>query len=175
MNDAHPTPTDAMIEAGSVAASSVAYPANDAVIRLILQAALAQQQPSGEIVGYLYEAATGLGEPASEGLRQEKFSKANPAQYFGATNIRPLYAHPPAMEDAWNANMDEAPFTRPVLVRRAGVSFSAIRKMPRAAKELGGEWIAWANGLLCRNSDCSLMIVEPEAWQHLPQPPKEQG
>jgi hypothetical protein len=174
MNDAHPTPTDAMCNMELRSAVFEILRRHDvsdqcfAEVASVTQAALAQQQPSGEVVGWVYEELrTFTFDEWCSGL---SFDKPDEGDMF--RNVRPLYAHPPAMEDGWNANMGEAPDGGLILVC-GGVWHGEIND---AYPEDKGPWIVDASNYHVDGTDAySAWIENPTHWQHLPQPPKEQG
>lgn len=77
-------------------------------VKAILQAALAHQD--GEVVAWIYE------QKQAGNVWVLTFALEHPADnpenaespYMQQRNVRPLYAHPPAMEDAWRP-IEEAP------------------------------------------------------------------
>lgn len=117
----HPTPTDAMKQA--IEGIREVYKAHgiqetqaDHALWALEQAALAHQQPSGEVVGWAYEHKSHKG--------WESYlttSKPTSIPVDQLRNIRPLTY---AGTTAWNANMDEGDWRGKVLEAVFGLKLS---------------------------------------------------
>jgi hypothetical protein len=184
MNDAHPTPTDAVCNMALRSAVFEILRRHDvsdqcfAEVASVTHAALAQQQPSGEVAGWVYEVDEGDG---FQWLIGRELPADTPHHFRNAFPLK--YADTPA----WNANMDEAPRdgwlpieTVPTEDEWANFMFA----WPHNKTPSGWMYDFWSVKHLRRMQEAVAsgqakiaphLYWVPTHWQHLPQPPKEQG